>query len=56
MNKAMILVLVLIILLIMPIVILLSGCAECISTEYEVVEVEIIDQHHRSAYSNRHAR
>lgn len=28
----------------------MTGCAKCISTEYESVEVEIVDEYHRSAY------
>ena len=29
----------------------LVGCAECISTECETVEVVIVDEYHRSAYT-----
>lgn len=29
----------------------MTGCAKCISTEYESVEVKIVDEYHRGAYS-----
>lgn len=38
---------------IIPILLLLlclSGCAKCISTEYETVEVTIVEEYHRGMY------
>ena len=29
---------------------ILTGCAKCISTEYENVEVNIVDEYHRNTY------
>ena len=43
-------VLVILLLIALP-AIILSGCAKVISTEYETVQVEIVEQHHRSGYS-----
>ena len=40
----------LIVMLILPIMAILTGCAKCVSTEYETVQVEIVDQHHRGSY------
>lgn len=44
-------VLMIVVLLIAPMAIILSGCAKCVSTEYETVQAEIVDQHHRSAHT-----
>lgn len=38
------------ILLIMCLMFVLTGCAKCISTEYENVEVNIVDEYHRGMY------
>jgi len=29
---------------------MLSGCKKCISTEYTVVEVKVVDKYHRASY------
>ena len=34
----------------LTIIYLLTGCAKCVSTEYEDVEVVITDEYHRSSY------
>ena len=38
-------------LLLIALITCLVGCAECISTEYKTVEVVIVDEYHRSAYT-----
>ena len=38
-------------LLLIALITCLVGCAECISTECETVEVVIVDEYHRSAYT-----
>lgn len=38
------------ILLISCLMFALTGCAKCISTEYENVEVNIVDEYHRGSY------
>ena len=44
------LLLIVLFLIIMPIMIL-TGCAKLVSTDYETVDVTIVDEYHRSAYS-----
>ena len=39
------------ILLIMCLMFTLTGCAKCISTEYENVEVNIVDEYHKPSYT-----
>ncbi len=38
------------ILLILSIIFITVGCAECISTEYETVEVKVTDAHHKGVW------
>ena len=33
---------------------ILTGCAKCISTEISTVQVKIIDEYHRAAYTTMH--
>lgn len=39
------------IMVIVCLIFLLTGCKKCISTEYENIEVTIVDEYHRRAYS-----
>lgn len=45
------LLLVILLLIVMPVMIL-TGCAKLVSTDYETVDVTIVDEYHRSAYSH----
>ncbi len=44
------LLLIVLFLIIMPIMIL-TGCAKLVSTDYETIDVTIVDEYHRGAYS-----
>lgn len=44
------LVIILVLLIVLPCIIMLTGCAKIVSTEYEMVEVEIVDSYHRAMY------
>lgn len=41
---------ILVLLIVLPCIIMLAGCAKIVSTEYETVEVEIVDSYHRAMY------
>jgi hypothetical protein len=44
----------LLLLLILGIISCLTGCAECISTEYKTVEVKIVNKYHRARWLQPH--
>ena len=39
-----------VLLVLLPVCVIMAGCAELISTEYETVQVTIVDKHHRGSY------
>ena len=40
--------------LVLAFMFILTGCAKCISTETSTVQVKIIDEYHRAAYTTMH--
>lgn len=39
-----------VLLVLLPVFTIMAGCAELISTEYETVQVKIVDKYHRGSY------
>lgn len=48
--KKIIIIALILILVLLPVITVMAGCAKLVSTEYETVQVEIVDQYHRGSY------